>query len=426
LEDLTSRKSRSKLAVRPAIYWKTLKPGELALGCLKLKAGEPCVWIMRTYVGKDTGKASPYVKENLGIADDYPSIEGLSFVEAQTKAFEKHALREKQKKAGVQTGPLTVADLAGDYLAYLKAAGQKTGDAKRRIDTHILPAFGKTKVEDLKTHAITKWHHRMAATAAQLRPSKDGKQQYKAAPDTDDDEAMRPRRATANRTLTVLKAILNRAFKQGRVAEDTEWRRVAPFKGVDAARPGYLSVPEAQRLINAADPDFRLVIQAALHTGARYGELCRLKVADFEHECIVVRKSKTTKTARDVELSDEAVAFFAQLCVGRRKDATLLLRSDGEPWGPSHQARRMAEACKRAGIEPLGIHALRHSYASLSIMANVPVLSVARNLGHADTRMCEKFYGHLTKKYQRGVIRAGAPTFGIVQESNVVPLKETA
>ena len=43
----------------------------------------------------------------------------------------------------------------------------------------------------------------------------------------------------------------------------------------------YLTVAEAKRLINAADPDFRILVQAALQTGARYGELARLTVTDF-------------------------------------------------------------------------------------------------------------------------------------------------
>jgi hypothetical protein len=36
---------------------------------------------------------------------------------------------------------------------------------------------------------------------------------------------------------------------------------------------------------------------------------------------------------------------------------------------------------------------------------------VAANLGHADTRMVERFYGHLAKSYIKDAIRAGAPRF---------------
>jgi integrase len=36
-----------------------------------------------------------------------------------------------------------------------------------------------------------------------------------------------------------------------------------------------------RRLVNAADPEFRPLVRAALETGARYGELIQLTVADF-------------------------------------------------------------------------------------------------------------------------------------------------
>jgi hypothetical protein len=43
----------------------------------------------------------------------------------------------------------------------------------------------------------------------------------------------------------------------------------------------YLSIAEAKRLINASDPDFRPLVQAALLKGARYGQLAKATVADF-------------------------------------------------------------------------------------------------------------------------------------------------
>ena len=75
------------------------------------------------------------------------------------------------------------------------------------------------------------------------------------------------------RTVTVLKAALNRALR-GTDMSDRAWRLLKPLAGADAARPGHLSVAEAQRLVNAADAasGFRDLVQAALLTGCRYGE----------------------------------------------------------------------------------------------------------------------------------------------------------
>ncbi len=43
----------------------------------------------------------------------------------------------------------------------------------------------------------------------------------------------RRRKSTANRILTILKAALNRSWRDGHVASDRAWRRVEPFKNVE-------------------------------------------------------------------------------------------------------------------------------------------------------------------------------------------------
>jgi hypothetical protein len=52
-------------------------------------------------------------------------------------------------------------------------------------------------------------------------------------------------------------------------------------------------------------------------------------------------------------------------------------------------------------------------------MSGVPLLVVAKNLGHADTRMVERHYGHLAPSYIADEIRRGAPRFGVVKPSIV-------
>jgi integrase len=224
--------------------------------------------------------------------------------------------------------------------------------------------------------------------------------------------------------MTILKAALNHAFHVGKVASDAAWRKVKPFKAVDAARVRYLSVEEARRLVNASDPEFRPLVQAALQTGCRYGELARLQVHDFNPDSgtLAIRQSKSGRS-RHVVLTDEGIALFTQLTAGRSGNELLLRRSNGSAWGPSHQSRPMADACERAKIDPpVGIHVLRHTWASLSAMAGVPLLVVAKNLGHADTRMVERHYGHLAPSYIAEAIRAGAPRFGFKPDPTIAAL----
>ncbi len=62
----------------------------------------------------------------------------------------------------------------------------------------------------------------------------------------------------------------------------------------------------------------------------------------------------------------------------------------------------------------------RHTYASLAIMNGAPLHVIAKNLGHTDTRMVEKHYGHMAPSYIADEIRKAAPRFGFI--SNVKQL----
>jgi hypothetical protein len=103
----------------------------------------------------------------------------------------------------------------------------------------------------------------------------------------------------ANRSLTMLKAALNRAFHGGRVASDTPWRKVKPFGRVEKPVIRYLSADEARRLVNACPQDFRRLVQAALLTGCRYSELTNLRCTDFntDSDTLTIRQAKAGKTA---------------------------------------------------------------------------------------------------------------------------------
>jgi hypothetical protein len=53
-------------------------------------------------------------------------------------------------------------------------------------------------------------------------------------------------------------------------------------------------------------------------------------------------------------------------------------------------------------------------------MNGVPLMVVAKNLGHADTRQVEKTYGHLAKGYVATEIDARAPRYDLVDEPSKV------
>ena len=103
------------------------------------------------------------------------------------------------------------------------------------------------------------------------------------------------------------------------------------------------------------------------------------------------------------------------MTAGRAGDELILGR-----WAKSQQIRPMAEAVQRAAIKPrITFHGLRHTWASLAVMSGMPLMVVARNLGHTDTRMVERHYGHLAPSFIADAIRKHAPRFGKPKESNV-------
>ena len=209
---------------------------------------------------------------------------------------------------------------------------------------------------------------------------------------------------------------------EGRATSDLAWRRVRPFRGVDAARIRFLTTDEARRLCNACEPDFRGLVQGALATGARYGELIRLRVADFngEAETVTIRESKTGR-ARHVALAGEGAALFRAVTTGKNGEHRIFIRADGDPWGKSHQARPIAEASERASIKPSAtFHILRHTYGSALAMEGVPMAVIAKAMGHRDTRMTEKHYAHLSPNYVDDTIRAKLPALGDFRPADLI------
>jgi integrase len=402
---LGTRKARLELQARGKPYYRAIEPG-LHLGYRRL-SGSAGRWVVRQYVGNQA-----YAVETIATADDLSDADGvaiLNFKQAQDLARAK-MVRHAHAAAG-RSG--TVAAAVQEYLDDLEMRGRPTTDARYRIEAFVLPSLADVEIESLTTKALQAWLAGVAAAKPRVRTAKDKPQQHRDSGSGDD--AKRARRSTANRTWAVLRAALRRVRKDG------PWANVKPFEAVDTARTRFLTVEEARRLINAADPGFRPIVQAALMTGARYGELARLLVSDFHEDSgtLAVRQSKSGRP-RHVILTTEGTGFFASACVGKSGADHIFTNGGGRPWKKSNQGGPMRLACARAKISPpISFHGLRHTYASLAVMAGLPLPVLARNLGHADTKMTERHYAHLAPSYVVEAIRAAAPTYGVATPSNV-------
>src|SRR5262249_27417764 len=394
---LATRSARLRLAVATKPYWRVIDQG-LHLGYRR------------------RNDAGIYRETKLGLADDLQDADGksiLDFSQAQ-RAARLWCTQEQRLAAGdnaVSDGPYTVARAIADYLEdYRRRGGKSVEGIESGVKRNILPALGKLPVAKLTPQRLRDWHRGLAERARYWR-SRKGAEANLAPFDPKDAEDVRRRRASANRVLTYLKSALNLAWRNGPVPSDDAWRRVKPFRAAEAPLVRYLSADEIARLRNAAAGAFRDLVHLALLTGCRYGELTRFKVADYNADVgmLSVRIAKGGKV-RHVTLTDEASVFVDSLVAGRALEDPLLRRDDGRAWKRAEQVRLMREACARAGIVPaVGFHVLRHTHASLLAMRAVPMAVIARQLGHADTRMTEKHYAHLAPNYVADTIRERFP-----------------
>lgn len=344
----------------------------------------------------------------LGNADDVAASDGaaiLSWSEALSKALTWFEL--VAAGGGARPDRYTVSDALDDYLASF--TGKSLQKTRHTIEKHIRPVLGHRLVCELTTGELRKFQADLAGRRSVYRPNRNGV----AKPRPEDADSLRRGKANANRIFTPLKAALNRAFNDGRVRDDSAWRRVKPFAKVSVARVRYFSTTEVEALLVAAEPWFRAVMQAALFTGARWSEIHQMKVRDVDLRSgtILLPETKGGRP-RYIHLSDEGARFFALQCAGKALASPVFLNQHGRAFGTSHQIRPMRETCAKANVQPAGFHILRHTYGSTLAMAGVPLAVIAEALGHADERITRKHYAHLSPSYIRESVRRGLGDLG--------------
>ena len=401
VQQLHTKTARRRLKPRHKPYFERIGRG-VWLSYRRASTGVAGRWGVRVYAGEKR-----YKERSFSDADDLVSANGTTVEDYDAARDHARTIAQDIDKGDrVELGPVTVDDAMDDYLDWYRDHRKSVDHAEYSYKAHIKPRLGRKTIASLTSRTIRRWHSDLAKADARMR----GKGNTRPL-DLDDPEAVRKRRATANRTLTVLKAGLNYAFREGAIDDDTAWRRVQPFRNVDAPRVRFLTVAESRHLINSSASDLRRLVRTALLTGARYGELVALKVGDYDPDAgtIYIRDSKSGKP-RHIPLTDEGQGFFEELTAGREIDETLFVRADGSPWGKSHQARPLREAAKKAKLTDVSFHILRHTYGSFLAAKGVPLQVIAAALGHADTRTTEKHYAHLQPDHIANAIRENLPT----------------
>ncbi len=415
---LETREARRRLQIRKEPYWRLIVEGT-HLGYYK--GSQKCYWCVRTR------RESKYHYSTIGTPDDHLDADGMTifnYAQAQEKAAQ---FAEKILSGHIQAKyEYTVNDAIRDYLIDFEASGKKgLSTTKTQIEAHILPVFNGRAISQLQYQDINDWKNELATKPKRARTSKKIKGQKFIDDDGSDPDYKRKRRATANRILTILKALLNFAYDNNKVGSNEAWEKVKPFKNITAPKPRIVPTQEITRLINACEPNLRLMVRAALLIGARYSEITRLTVADYNTttKSIMIRISKSNRP-RNIPLNDEGVVFFNQQILGKKPDDLIFTHADGSKWQKNHQTRPLQNACKAARISsPITFKVLRHTYGSYLAMRGVSLQVIAQAMGHADTRITERHYAHLMPSYVAVVIKEHLPNFGATQASNIKDIK---
>jgi integrase len=409
---LGSREARRRLKSRAEPYWLVLERG-LSLGYRK--SAEGGAWLVRRY---DAARRR-HVEERTGTADDHRDADGaevLDFGQAQRKV-----LAQAHRKALHASGRLyTVSEAVTDYIAHLTTHRKSSKDAESKLRAYVSPQLAAKRLSELTAADFESWLLWALKRRRRVKkPPADAEAADVSATELTDRQ--RRRKSTLNRVINALKACLNHAHTSGKIPSREAWARLKKFRSADSARLRWLTIDEATRLQNASAPDLRPLVRAALLTGCRAGELLSVRAGDFDprSKTLLIADSKSGKP-RQVPLTDDGVALFDDLTAGKEPNETPFTRADGSAWYRMALVRAMRAACTAAKIKPAAtFHTLRHTYASHLVQQSVPLLFVASALGHSDTRMVEKHYGHLAPSQVADMIRAKLPSFGEHANGNV-------
>jgi integrase len=212
--------------------------------------------------------------------------------------------------------------------------------------------------------------------------------------------------STVRNTLMPLRAIFRRALARGEVAVNPTTGLELP--AVEGRRDRIASPAEAAALLAALPECDRGLWATALYAGLRRGELLALRWEDVDlaagvirverswdaKEGVVAPKSRAARRAVPIAavLRDHLVEH--RLRSGRRVGLAFGTNY-AQPFTPSNVRKRANAAWQRTGLQLIGLHECRHTFASLMIAAGVNAKALSTYMGHSSVTITYDRYGLL-------------------------------
>jgi integrase len=251
---------------------------------------------------------------------------------------------------------------------------------ERSLRLHVLPTLGGAKLGKIQRRDVQRLVDDMLASGAD--PS------------------------TIRNAVKPLQVISRRAIEDGDLAVNPCERVRVPAA---ASRRERIATPaEAATLIAVLRPDDRALWGCAFYAGLRRGELRGLLWSDVDLASGLMRVHRSMSSRGETgepksRAGRRAVPIIAALrdlliehkLVTRRDEGLVFGSRPTTPFTPTAVRRRALTAWRRAGLEPIGLHECRHTFASLLIAAGVNAKAITAYLGHASIQTTFDLYGHL-------------------------------
>jgi integrase len=198
--------------------------------------------------------------------------------------------------------------------------------------------------------------------------------------------------ATVNRELALLKRLYNWYSQQKRLNLENPVKGIAYFKEIERDR--IMTEAEEELFFTKGNPQPHLakIVYLALNTGMRKGEILNLKKSDVVlgdiRGFISLRDTKNGDN-RKVPLTNELTDFFKQVINDVSYSEFIFSGVNGKPL--TDISGSWENTCKRAGIENLRIHDLRHTYCTRMSHEGINPFTTMQIVGHKDTKTARRY-----------------------------------
>ena len=225
------------------------------------------------------------------------------------------------------------------------------------------------------------------------------------------------RESTVNREMSCLHHLFTKAVEWDMIEQNPFGKGKSLLLKENNTRLRFLSEDEIIRLLNSSPKYLRNIIECALNTGMRRGEMLSLKWDQIRNGFIYLKKTKT-KEPRQIPINDSLEALFKNIRKEHGLKSKYVFLYDGqiietksgkmrkgktEPRPVKNLKKTFKSALKRADINDFRFHDLRHTFASQLLMKGGSLKDVQELLGHKDIKMTMR-YAHLTQEHKRKAV----------------------